>query len=154
MPKHVGFEVLTPVVMKSTIFWDITPCSPLKVNRRFGWTYRLHYQSRRISQIRNQREENSKQSLKIEEICSSETSVDLQRTKRRYIPEDRTLNSETYSNVCTKRKRRSNKTLKRCNEVGIGLTAKTIKWERRWCSSKAVYSQYSHISARPCITSI
>jgi hypothetical protein len=25
----VGFEVLTPVVMKSSIFWDITPCSPL-----------------------------------------------------------------------------------------------------------------------------
>jgi hypothetical protein len=24
--------------MKSTIFWDITPCSPLKVNRRFGGT--------------------------------------------------------------------------------------------------------------------
>jgi hypothetical protein len=30
----VGFEVLTAVVMKSTIFWNITPCSPLKVNRR------------------------------------------------------------------------------------------------------------------------
>jgi hypothetical protein len=30
----VGFEVLTAVVMKSTIFWDITLCSPLKVNRR------------------------------------------------------------------------------------------------------------------------
>jgi hypothetical protein len=28
----VGFEVLTAVVMKSSIFWDITPCSPLKVN--------------------------------------------------------------------------------------------------------------------------
>jgi hypothetical protein len=29
----VEFEVLTAVVMKSTaIFWDITPCSPLKVN--------------------------------------------------------------------------------------------------------------------------
>jgi hypothetical protein len=27
------FEVLTAVVMKSTIFWDITPCSPLKDNR-------------------------------------------------------------------------------------------------------------------------
>jgi hypothetical protein len=27
-----GFEVLTPVVMKSSIFWDITPGSPLKVN--------------------------------------------------------------------------------------------------------------------------
>jgi hypothetical protein len=25
----VGFEALTPVVMKSSVFWDITPCSPL-----------------------------------------------------------------------------------------------------------------------------
>jgi hypothetical protein len=32
----VGFEVLTVVVMKSTIFWDIMPRSPLKVNWRFG----------------------------------------------------------------------------------------------------------------------
>jgi hypothetical protein len=36
----VGFEVLTPVVMKNSVFWDITPCSPLKVKRRFRWTYR------------------------------------------------------------------------------------------------------------------
>jgi hypothetical protein len=28
--------------LKSTIFRDITPCSPLKANRRFGETYRLH----------------------------------------------------------------------------------------------------------------
>jgi hypothetical protein len=34
----VGFEVLTAVVMKSTVFWDITPCSPLSVDRRFGET--------------------------------------------------------------------------------------------------------------------
>jgi hypothetical protein len=26
--------------LKSNIFWDITPCSPLKVNRRLGGTYR------------------------------------------------------------------------------------------------------------------
>jgi hypothetical protein len=26
------------MVMKSSVFWDITPCSPLKVNRRFGET--------------------------------------------------------------------------------------------------------------------
>jgi hypothetical protein len=32
--------------MKSTIFWYITLCSPLKVNRRFGGTYRLHHQGR------------------------------------------------------------------------------------------------------------
>jgi hypothetical protein len=28
---HAGFEVLTVVVMKSVIFWDIALCSPLKV---------------------------------------------------------------------------------------------------------------------------
>jgi hypothetical protein len=28
----VRFEVLTAVVMKSSVFWDITPCSLLKVN--------------------------------------------------------------------------------------------------------------------------
>jgi hypothetical protein len=33
--------------MKSTIFWDITPCSLLSVNRSFGGTYRLHLQSRK-----------------------------------------------------------------------------------------------------------
>jgi hypothetical protein len=36
------------------IFWDITPCSSLKVNRRFGGTYILHLQARRIIQARNQ----------------------------------------------------------------------------------------------------
>jgi hypothetical protein len=39
----VEFEVLTAVVMKRTIFWDTTPYSPLKVNRRFGKEY-LHLQ--------------------------------------------------------------------------------------------------------------
>jgi hypothetical protein len=38
----VGLEVLTAVVMSSTISWDVTPYSPLKVNRHFGATYRLH----------------------------------------------------------------------------------------------------------------
>jgi hypothetical protein len=41
--RHVRFEVLTAVVVKSSIFWDITPCSPLSVNRRFGGTCRLHH---------------------------------------------------------------------------------------------------------------
>jgi hypothetical protein len=27
-----GFKVLTAVVMKNTIFWDITPCGPLRVH--------------------------------------------------------------------------------------------------------------------------
>jgi hypothetical protein len=49
--------------LKSSISWDITPCSPLKVNRRFGGTCRLHFQGRSISQARNQREAGHKQSL-------------------------------------------------------------------------------------------
>jgi hypothetical protein len=52
----VEFEVLTAVVMKSYIFWDTTPCSLLKVHRRFGRTCSLHLQGRRISRARNQRE--------------------------------------------------------------------------------------------------
>jgi hypothetical protein len=36
--------------MKSIIFWDMTLCSPLSVNRRFGGTYRLHLQVWRVSQ--------------------------------------------------------------------------------------------------------
>jgi hypothetical protein len=65
----VGFEVLTAVVMKSNIFWDVTKCRPLKVKRRFGGTYRLHLQGR-IHRAGYHREK---------------------RTTRHYIPEDSTL---------------------------------------------------------------
>jgi hypothetical protein len=30
--------------MKSSIFWDMMQCSPLKANQRFGGTCRLHLQ--------------------------------------------------------------------------------------------------------------
>jgi hypothetical protein len=40
--------------MKSTIFWDITPCSPLKLNLLFGGTSRPHLQDRRKNRARNQ----------------------------------------------------------------------------------------------------
>jgi hypothetical protein len=60
--KILGFEVLTAVVMKSFIFWDITACSLLKANLRCLGTYRFHLQGRRISQARNQREAGGKQS--------------------------------------------------------------------------------------------
>jgi hypothetical protein len=36
--------------MKSTIFWDITPCSPLGGNRRFRGTYRHHLQGKKAEQ--------------------------------------------------------------------------------------------------------
>jgi hypothetical protein len=57
--------------MKSTILWDITPCSPLKVNRRF------------LLGIFS--------TLKMEAMCSSEMSVDFQQATRRHAPEDSTL---------------------------------------------------------------
>jgi hypothetical protein len=38
------FEVLSAVVMKSSVVWDITLFSPLKVIGRFGGTYLLHFQ--------------------------------------------------------------------------------------------------------------
>jgi hypothetical protein len=41
---NVGFDVLTAVLMKNTVFWDIMPCSPLKINGRFGGIYHLHLQ--------------------------------------------------------------------------------------------------------------
>jgi hypothetical protein len=33
--------------MKGIIFWDMTPCNPWSCARRFGGTYRLHFQGRR-----------------------------------------------------------------------------------------------------------
>jgi hypothetical protein len=44
----------TKTNQKSYSFWDIAPCSPLKVNRRLEGTYRLHLQGQRIFQARNQ----------------------------------------------------------------------------------------------------
>jgi hypothetical protein len=81
--------------LKSSIFWDKTPCSPLKVNRRFGGIYRLHLEDRRISQVRNNCESrwqaeraysvllpaltvvscSDYSNLKMEGICSCETSL-------------------------------------------------------------------------------
>jgi hypothetical protein len=86
------------VDIKSFIFWDITPCSPFKANWRFGGTFRLHLQSRTVSQARNQRESRW-QADEMEATCSTETSVDFQRTTRRYIPEDRTLRYHRCENL-------------------------------------------------------
>jgi hypothetical protein len=95
-------------ILKSSIFWDITPCSPLKVNRRFGGTRTLHFQGRRISQT-------SKSLLatcfhagffwlilrpwRWGATCSSETSVDFQRATRRYIPEYISLHNRRCENL-------------------------------------------------------
>jgi hypothetical protein len=40
----VGSAVLTAVVTKRSIFWDIMPCSPLRVSWRFGEACHLYLQ--------------------------------------------------------------------------------------------------------------
>jgi hypothetical protein len=54
LPTSSVLNVVTPfgmledgqnaTVKESPILWDITPCSQLNVNGRFGGTYRLHLQ--------------------------------------------------------------------------------------------------------------
>jgi hypothetical protein len=74
---------------KSTVFWDITLCSPLNVNRRFGGTYRLYLQGRRISHARTQHEYEGDLLLRI---------VGWQRTTRRYMPKYSTLHNHRCEN--------------------------------------------------------
>jgi hypothetical protein len=74
---EVGFEVPTAVAMKSSVFWDITPCGSVKFNWRFRGTCRLHLQGLRISQ-----ETSTKQAV---------MPVVFHRATLRYMAEDRTL---------------------------------------------------------------
>jgi hypothetical protein len=64
---------------KSTVFWNITLCLPS--------AFTLVSCSAYFS------------TLKMEALCSPETSVDFQRTTRRYIPEDSTLHNHRCENL-------------------------------------------------------
>jgi hypothetical protein len=67
--RKAGSEAITAVVTKRSVFWDMTPLA-------FTLVSCLTYFS----------------TVQIEATCSSEKSVDFQRTTRRYIPQGRTLN--------------------------------------------------------------
>jgi hypothetical protein len=74
----VRFLILTAVVMKNTPSWDITPCSSLREPSacyllHAGFLLGLFFD------------------LYMEATCSSEKMADFQRTKWRYIPEDKNL---------------------------------------------------------------
>jgi hypothetical protein len=95
---YLQYFYLELFYLKNSVFLDITPCSPLKVNRRFGGIYRLHpaefafpftlvYLST-YSFIR-----------KLKAICSSEASICLQRATRSYIPENSTLRNHRCENL-------------------------------------------------------
>jgi hypothetical protein len=91
-------------MLNNSVFWDITPCSPLKVKRCFVGIYRFLLQCP-TSRTRYQRglpaafnlvSCSAYSTLKMEAICSSETSLDFQRITRRYIPDD----SSTHNHRC------------------------------------------------------
>jgi hypothetical protein len=76
--------------MKLSIFCDITHCSPLEGNRRFGGIWRLHPALlatcfELVSLLAYS------STTKIKATCFSETSVDFERITWRYIPEDRSF---------------------------------------------------------------
>jgi hypothetical protein len=73
--------------IESTIFWDITPCSPLNVSRRFGGTHRLQAELCLPPAFTLVSYSAYPSTLKMEAICSSETSADTQRSTWRYTPE-------------------------------------------------------------------
>jgi hypothetical protein len=79
---------------KSTVFWDITPCSSSKVNRRFGGNQRSLLPFFTLVSCSAY-----SLTLKMEETYSSETSVDFQLTTRRYIPEDSALHNHRCENL-------------------------------------------------------
>jgi hypothetical protein len=71
--------------MKSSIFWDITSCSPLKFSRCLGRTCRLYLQGRRIRQAIIQHEAGSRRQHFPPERRFTFNGLQL------YMPEDRTL---------------------------------------------------------------
>jgi hypothetical protein len=105
--------IKTTTLLKSIIFWDTMPCSPLKFNHFWG-TNCLHLQGLRISPARYHHESKWEaeppgftivsclaysSTLKMEAICSSETWVYFQRTTWHYVPDDSTHHNHCYENL-------------------------------------------------------
>jgi hypothetical protein len=63
--------------MKFRVFLDVAPCSHVEVYRRFRGAYCLHHQG----------------ALMMEAVRTSETSVNIYLTTRRWITEDSELQS-------------------------------------------------------------
>jgi hypothetical protein len=122
---YLGFEVLTAVAMKSSIFCDITSCSQLKVNWHFG---KLPPPSSEIACCLDHTGFflSLLSTLKMVGTCSSKTSVYVQRITRLYIAGDRTLWSVIYLRTCNTRSTAIQRQLKNemqdpCTKVIINL---------------------------------
>jgi hypothetical protein len=105
--RYLGFEALTAVVMKCSTFWDITQHSLLKVNRSFGKHIASIFRAKKWAKQEISAKAGGNLcfrptftlvsclvysfTMKMEAICSSETSFDFLGNARGYISEDRTL---------------------------------------------------------------
>jgi hypothetical protein len=124
--------------MKISIFVDITLCSPLKVNWRFGGPCRLHSQLRSRALLATCFMLASclaySSILKMEVICSSETSVAFQWTARRYIPEDRSLHSDYSHRLCRTLSTKLEYKQKRWRQTNkhINLLDNQMQLQTRW----------------------
>jgi hypothetical protein len=86
--------------LKITLFRAATPCSPLKVNQRFGGIYRLFSGSKVLLDTCFRLVFCSPYSSTLEiEAISSETSVYFQRTTRQYIPDNSALHIHCCENL-------------------------------------------------------
>jgi hypothetical protein len=84
---------------RSSVFWNITPCSPIKAKRRFGGTFCFHPQSRRISRARNQHERRW-QVILLTETCRFRNVARLSTDYTAlYISEDRILRIHRCDNL-------------------------------------------------------
>jgi hypothetical protein len=78
-----SFVIYTSHILKCIIFWDVTPCSLCACHLLTCWFLLKLCSS----------------ALKMEAICSSETSVATRQTTRRHIPEDDTLHNHRCENL-------------------------------------------------------
>jgi hypothetical protein len=69
------------------VFWYIAPCNLVEVDRRFTDAYCLHYQGDEFIY------------LMMEAVRTYETSVNINVTTRRYIPEDSKLHIRRRENL-------------------------------------------------------
>jgi hypothetical protein len=84
--RSINTIVLTAVVMKNSVCWDIKPYSSLEISRRFGGLCHLRLQVIRIRQVATRL--GLFFTLKMQ---ANRTSVDFQLPTRRYITEYRFL---------------------------------------------------------------
>jgi hypothetical protein len=100
-------SVFREIRSKIYIFWDITPCTRVKIKWSLGGTFCFHLQGRITSQkVTSKKEVASNASCWVvvwlrpcKWRCSSKTSFDLQWSTRHYIPEDKTPHIHRCENL-------------------------------------------------------